>query len=129
MWRRSFWRPGRTQEGFCLAAENVALDLVNPVRPDLALGITRHLLIHVVDHLEFLLEDRAGLVVATGLMAQHALEEPLPNDVGVVRVLTPGALERLVESARTKERGHVDAIIAVIAPGGWGSEADPRVPL
>src|SRR5229473_2131322 len=122
MWRRSFWRPGRTQEGFCLAAENVALDVVNPVRPDLALGITRHLLIHVVDHLEFLLENRAGFLVATGLMAQHALEEPLPNDVGVLRVLTPRALERLIESAGAKERGRVDAIIAVIAFGSSGSQ-------
>src|SRR5258707_14919521 len=128
-WRRGYSHPGRAQQGFCLGAENVALDVVNPVRPYLACPVAGHFFVHVVDHVEFLLEDRAGLVVTTGLMAQHALEEPLPNDVGVGCVLTPGALERLVESARAKESSYVDAIIAVIAIGGSGSQADHGVPL
>src|SRR5262249_10781499 len=121
-WGRTFSHPGRAHQGFCLAAENVALYIVNPVGPYLALRITWHLLIHEVDQLEILLEDRACLLVATGTKPKHALDQRLPNDFGVSCLQTPRSLERLGDSARAEECSDVDAIIAVIALGGSGSQ-------
>src|SRR5262245_50782509 len=109
-----FTRFGLAQAGLGFFAENVALYVVDPVGPDLALLIAGHRLVHKIRHFNYPFEDVATLLVTAGPQPQHALEEPLPDEAGVALVLAPRALQRLIDAARAKKRGDLNANIALV---------------